>query len=87
MKFVKNNFIFKNKMDTDSIVRYNDRLRDKIEELEKKIREYNKNIVDNETKLFFECDHSWLIDISDIGGSSADICEKCGLYNNEYMYR
>ena len=28
-------------MDTDSIIRYNDRLRDKIEELEKKIKEYN----------------------------------------------
>ena len=29
-------------MDTDSIIRYNDRLRDKIEELEKKIKQSNK---------------------------------------------
>lgn len=72
-------------MDTKSIIRYNDYLRDKVEELEKQIKEFNKNIIDNEEKLFDTCKHEWSVDNSDFE-SSADVCRKCGLYNNEYIY-
>ena len=72
-------------MDISQLIKYNNDLKKEIEIMGEKIREYNKNIITNEKKIFNICKHSWDVDTCDFDRTS-EVCNKCGLYKNYYMY-
>ena len=72
--------------DAGKLVHINNSIRDKIEKMEKDIKNYQNIIKENERDIFFNCEHTWLYEKTEYS-RSVDVCKNCGLYNNEYMYR
>ena len=73
-------------METLKLIKENQELTKKVNELHNEIESSLCKIYENECIIFKECKHEWKPDHTEYE-RSRDECKMCGLTNNEYLYR
>jgi hypothetical protein len=60
-------------------------LRNELSSVKKKITNIQQKIKETEDALYFSCNHKWIIDCSNVGEHTEQVCTVCGLSKRLYI--